>query len=72
MTELVTADSLPGLIGRAAAALASATTAAEVLDAKDRAAIAYDAAKLAARLEQARNAQNSFTGYTIDVGALAK
>ncbi len=41
------AASLPALVQRAAAQLAGASTAAEVLDARDIARIAYDAAKSA-------------------------
>jgi hypothetical protein len=49
---------LPRLIEQAAAALASATTAAEILDARDRANVAYTAAKMAARLAKAKQAHD--------------
>jgi len=49
-------QSLPGLVQRAASQLASATSAAEVLDARDMASVAYDAAKKAARLARAKGA----------------
>jgi hypothetical protein len=49
-------NSLPAMVSRAAQQLASATTAAEVLDARDFASVAYDAAKKAARLAAAKGA----------------
>lgn len=49
---------LPVLVKRAADQLASATTAAEVLDARDLASIAYDAAKKAGRLAKAKAAHD--------------
>jgi hypothetical protein len=49
-------ERLPRLIERAATALAKATTAAEILDAENEATVAYDAAKLAARLAKAKDA----------------
>jgi hypothetical protein len=53
------AESLPLLIDRAAAALAGATTAAEVLEAHDRAKVAYTAAKIAARFAKAKDAHDT-------------
>lgn len=50
--------SLPSLVRRAADQLALATTAAEVLDARDLAAAAYDAAKSAARFARAKGAHD--------------
>ena len=50
---------LPALVTKAAQALASATTAAEVLEARDAASLAYDAAKRAARLAQAKGAHDT-------------
>lgn len=50
---------LPALVDRAAAALASARSAAEILDAKDIAAFAYDMAKRAARLAEAKGAHDA-------------
>jgi hypothetical protein len=49
-------ETLPRLIDQAMAALDHATTAAEVLDARDRAKVAYDAAKSAARFAKAKSA----------------
>jgi hypothetical protein len=54
----VDAQNLPTLVDRAAAALASARTAAEVLEARDLATIAYDLAKRTARLHAARQAHD--------------
>lgn len=51
--------SLPGLIDRAAAALTGARSAAEVLEAREMAALAYDAAKRAARIGKAKKAHDS-------------
>ena len=49
---------LPGMVSRAAAALASAKSAAEVLEARDMASVAYDTAKRAARLARAKGAHD--------------
>jgi hypothetical protein len=49
-------ETLPRLIEQAMAALDNATTAAEVLDARDQAKVAYDAAKSAARFAKAKSA----------------
>ncbi|WP_199201636.1 hypothetical protein [Mesorhizobium sp. L-2-11] len=49
-------ETLPALVDRAAQTLASARTAAEILDARDKAAMVYDMAKRAGRLAAARNA----------------
>jgi hypothetical protein len=51
-------SSLPQLVDHAAAALANARSAAEVLEAKDYAAFAYDTAKRAARLAKAKGAHD--------------
>lgn len=60
MTELATIQpqSLPSLVKRAATQLASATTAAEVLDARISATAAYDVAKAAGRLAKAKQAHD--------------
>lgn len=65
--------SLPALIDRAVAALANARTAAEVLDARVLASIAYDAAKKAARLGQAKQAHDDLiaAAYRAQADALA-
>jgi len=52
-------EGLPSLVNKAARALASATTAAEVLEAREAASLAYDAAKRAARLAQAKGAHDT-------------
>ena len=49
---------LPGLIDRAATMLASAKTAAEVLEAREAAGLAYDTARRAARLSRAKAAHD--------------
>jgi len=49
---------LPALVSRAASQLASAASAAEVLDARDMASVAYDASKKAARLLRAKGAHD--------------
>lgn len=54
----IPSDALPALVRRAADQLASATNAAEILDARDNASIAYDAAKKAARLAKAKGAHD--------------
>lgn len=51
-------NSLTGLVRRAANQLASATTAAEILEARDSASVAYDASKKAARLARAKGAHD--------------
>jgi len=62
MTELVpipsAASDLPSLIDRAASMLAGAKTAAEVLEAREFAGFAYDAAKRASRLHRAKSAHD--------------
>ena len=55
-TEL---DKLPDLIQRAMATLEAAQSSAEVLDARDAATYAYDAAKAAERLAKARGAHDA-------------
>jgi len=51
--------SLPALIDRTVKALANARTAAEVLEARELATLAYDAAKRAARMGKAKEAHDS-------------
>ncbi len=48
-------DTLPSLVKEAAAVLAGAASAAEVLSAQDMATTIYDAAKRAARLQKAKS-----------------
>lgn len=52
-------DTLPVLIDRATAALDSARSSAEVLEARDMARMAYDAAKSAGRIAKAKQAHDS-------------
>jgi len=54
----IDAGSLPSLVRKAASQLASAETAAEVLEARDSASLAYDAAKRAARVLKAKAAHD--------------
>lgn len=49
---------LPALIDRAAAMLTAARSSAEILEAKDAAAVAYDLAKMTARLAKAKGAHD--------------
>lgn len=50
---------LPAMVERAARALAEAHSAAEILDARDRASVIYDAAKSQARLIKIRGAHDT-------------
>lgn len=52
-------DSLPVLINKATAALDNARNSAEVLEARDLARVAYDAAKSAARIMKAKQAHDT-------------
>lgn len=70
---------LPALVRKAAAQLAAATTAAEVLDAKAMAGVAYDAAKSAARFAKAKGAYDDVIGAVyraqadaLEIEAMAK
>lgn len=56
---LIPMDTLPVLIDRATAALDSARSSAEVLEARDMARVAYDAAKSAGRMAKAKQAHDS-------------
>ena len=56
---LIPSDTLPVLIDRATAALESARSSAEVLEARDMARVAYDAAKSAGRMARAKQAHDS-------------
>lgn len=64
MNEIATfsAESLPSLIDRASHALANARTAGEVLEARDFARVAYDAAKSAGRMARAKKAHDDVMG----------
>lgn len=52
-------ETLPALIDRATRALADAKSSAEVLEARDMARVAYDAAKSAGRLARAKEAHDT-------------
>jgi len=56
---VIEAASLPSLVRQAANQLANATSAAEVLDARDSASVVYDAAKKAARMAKAKGAHDT-------------
>ena len=59
MNELTKVNtSLPSLVSRAAEVLASATSSAEVLEAKDLASAAYSAAKSAGRMKAVKDAHD--------------
>lgn len=55
----MSADALPALIDRATKALEGARDSAEVLEARDMARVAYDAAKIAGRLAKAKEAHDT-------------
>ncbi|WP_223425447.1 hypothetical protein [Tateyamaria pelophila] len=70
---------LPSLIDRAAAMLSSAKTAAEVLEARETAGLAYDAAKRAARMSRAKSAHDDLIAaahraqaHALEIEAAAK
>jgi hypothetical protein len=56
---------LPALVSRAAAQLASATNAAEVLQGEQMADVAYDASKVAARLLRAKGAHDELVAKAL-------
>ena len=73
------AQDLPSLIDRAASTLAGAKTAAEVLEARDMAGLAYDVAKRAARLQRAKSAHDDLVvaahraqAHALEIEARAK
>lgn len=57
--SVIPTDTLPVLIDRATAALDNARSSAEVLEARDMARVAYDAAKSAGRIGRAKQAHDS-------------
>ena len=70
---------LPSLIHRAATMLAGARTAAEVLEAREIAGVAYDAAKRSARLSRAKAAHDDLVAaahraqaHALEIEAAAK
>lgn len=73
------AQDLPSLIDRAANMLSGAKTAAEVLEARDMAGLAYDVAKRAARLQRAKSAHDDLVAaahraqaHALEIEACAK
>ena len=75
----VEGQDLPGLIDRAASMLSGAKTAAEVLEAREMAGLAYDVAKRAARLQRAKNAHDDLVAaahraqaHALEIEARAK
>jgi hypothetical protein len=72
LTPITAANSLPAMVRNAATKLAQAETAAEVLDARDHASVAYDAAKAAGRLARAKQAHDEVisTVYRAQADAL--
>lgn len=71
--------SLPALVKSAAQKLASATTAAEILDARDMAALAYTTAKKTSRLARAKGAHDDLVAKAhraqadaLEIEAMAK
>lgn len=67
-----TGIALTALIDRASQALAGARTAAEILEARDMASVAYDAAKKAARFGKAKSAADDLikAAYRVQADAL--
>jgi hypothetical protein len=70
---------LPSLIDRATSMLSGAKTAAEVLEAREVAGLAYDVAKRAARLQRAKNAHDDLVAaahrtqaHALEIEARAK
>jgi len=59
LTGAMPTDTLPALIDKATAALEGARNSAEVLEARDMARVAYDAAKSAGRISKAKTAHDS-------------
>lgn len=59
---IIPTDTLPTLIDKATRALDAARTSAEVLEARDMARVAYDAAKSAGRMAKAKSAHDDMIG----------
>lgn len=72
MNIIVSPTALPSLIDRAASALINARSAAEVLEAREMASVAYDAAKRAARIGKAKQAADDLiaAAYRVQADAL--
>jgi len=71
-TKTQASDTLPAMIDRAAKALASATTAGEILEAKHHANVAYSRTKSLGRMARARKAHDEVIGavYRAQANAL--
>lgn len=76
---IIDQQTLPALVQRAASQLASAASAAEVLDARDTARVAYDAAKSAGRFAKAKGAHDELVSKAhraqadaLEIEAMAK
>lgn len=72
-------QNLPALVRSAAQKLASAETSAEILEARDRASVAYDMAKSAGRIARAKQAHDEIIGIVyraqadaLEIESLAK
>ena len=72
VAHTTTEVALTTLVDRASKALAGARNAAEILEARDMASFAYDAAKRAARFSKAKNAADDLirTAYRVQADAL--
>jgi hypothetical protein len=74
MTDLtpIKRENLPSLVDKAASALTRAKSSAEVLEAKELATVAYDAAKTTARIAKAKRAHDSLISeiYSVQADAL--
>lgn len=64
LAKIAETITLPTLIDRAAQALSGARSSAEILEARDMAGVAYDAAKKAARLLKAKGAHDAVIAAT--------
>ena len=65
MTDLIENENehnLPAMVSEAARKLAQAKTSAEILEVRDMAGVAYDAAKKAARMQKAKSAHDDVIG----------
>lgn len=73
LSPIAPTEQLPALIDAAASALLSAKTSAEVLEARDMASVAYDAAKKAGRMARAKEAHDTLLAevYRAQAKALA-
>lgn len=58
LSIIPTADAITAILARASSTLDAAKSSAEILEARDTAAFAYDAAKSAARIQRAKGAHD--------------